>query len=163
MGAARGVLCSDWASLHVLLGFALVMRRCSRRKISSQRYREWSESLGEGLGKTVVELTGEAATDLKLLEKGQLVVSTAQHWDALSRRWKQRKNVQVRERGGSLVCVERWRACASSGRGGRGSLRREIECLKCCTPRAKGTVVARYTVVSSYKGEALYALDEGAV
>ena len=47
------------------------------------------------MGKTVVELTGEAAADLKLLEKGTVIVATAQHWDALSRRWKQRKNVQV--------------------------------------------------------------------
>lgn len=43
----------------------------------------------------MVELTGEAAADLKLLEKGTVIVATAQHWDALSRRWKQRKNVQV--------------------------------------------------------------------
>ena len=61
----------------------------------SLRFRDWSETLGEGLGKAVVELTGEAAADLKLLEKGNIIVATAQHWDALSRRWKQRKNVQV--------------------------------------------------------------------
>lgn len=48
----------------------------------------------------MVELTGEAAADLKLLERGTVIVATAQHWDALSRRWKQRKNVQVREGGG---------------------------------------------------------------
>lgn len=51
----------------------------------------------------VVELTGEAAPDLKLLERGQVIVATAQHWDALSRRWKQRKNVQVRNKG--CMCV----------------------------------------------------------
>lgn len=45
-----------------------------------------------------MELTGEAAADLKLLDKGQVIVATAQHWDALSRRWKQRKNVQVQHR-----------------------------------------------------------------
>lgn len=47
----------------------------------------------------MVELTGEAAADLKLLERGTVIVATAQHWDALSRRWKQRKNVQVTGRG----------------------------------------------------------------
>ncbi|CAM9643750.1 unnamed protein product, partial [Ectocarpus sp. 4 AP-2014] len=62
--------------------------------IASLRFRGWSKSIGEGLGKTVVELTGEAAADLKLLERGTVIVATAQHWDALSRRWKQRKNVQ---------------------------------------------------------------------
>lgn len=39
-------------------------------------------------------LTGETAIDLKLLAKAQLIVSTPEHWDILSRRWKQRKNVQ---------------------------------------------------------------------
>ena len=42
----------------------------------------------------VVELTGETAADLKLLDKGEIIISTAEKWDALSRRWKQRKNVQ---------------------------------------------------------------------
>ncbi|CAM9812570.1 unnamed protein product [Ectocarpus sp. 6 AP-2014] len=65
-----------------------------KAEIASLRFRGWSKSIGEGLGKTVVELTGEAAADLKLLERGTVIVATAQHWDALSRRWKQRKNVQ---------------------------------------------------------------------
>ena len=32
--------------------------------------------------------------DLKALERGNIVIATAEHWDMLSRRWKQRKNVQ---------------------------------------------------------------------
>ena len=43
---------------------------------------------------TVVELTGELSADLKLLEAGNIIVSSAIHWDIISRRWKQRKNVQ---------------------------------------------------------------------
>ena len=39
-------------------------------------------------------LTGETATDLKLLAKGNIIVATPDKWDVLSRRWKQRKNVQ---------------------------------------------------------------------
>ncbi|KAJ8623435.1 hypothetical protein MRB53_031964 [Persea americana] len=42
----------------------------------------------------VVELTGETATDLKFLEKGQVIISTPEKWDALSRHWKQHKHVQ---------------------------------------------------------------------
>ncbi|CAD6222866.1 unnamed protein product [Miscanthus lutarioriparius] len=38
----------------------------------------------------VVELTGETAADLKLLDKGEIIISTPEKWDALSRRWKQR-------------------------------------------------------------------------
>ena len=49
----------------------------------------------DGLGLNVVQLTGETAADVKLLEKGNIIVATPEHWDMLSRRWKQRKNVQA--------------------------------------------------------------------
>ncbi|OVA00708.1 Helicase [Macleaya cordata] len=62
--------------------------------LAKERYRDWERKFGKGLGIRVVELTGETATDLKLLEKGQVIISTPEKWDALSRRWKQRKHVQ---------------------------------------------------------------------
>ncbi|KAK4400387.1 DExH-box ATP-dependent RNA helicase DExH12 [Sesamum angolense] len=62
--------------------------------LAKERYQDWKKKFGEGLGMRVVELTGETATDLKLLEKGQIIISTPEKWDALSRRWKQRKHVQ---------------------------------------------------------------------
>ncbi|VDN22983.1 unnamed protein product [Gongylonema pulchrum] len=40
-------------------------------------------------------LTGEPSTDLKLLQRGQLIIATPEKWDNVSRRWKQRKNVQA--------------------------------------------------------------------
>jgi pre-mRNA-splicing helicase BRR2 len=63
--------------------------------LAKERYRDWEWKFGKGgLKMRVVELTGETATDLKLLEKGQIIISTPEKWDALSRRWKQRKHVQ---------------------------------------------------------------------
>ncbi|KAJ7961552.1 DExH-box ATP-dependent RNA helicase [Quillaja saponaria] len=62
--------------------------------LAKERYRDWQRKFGDGLQLRVVELTGETATDLKLLEKGQIIISTPEKWDALSRRWKQRKHVQ---------------------------------------------------------------------
>lgn len=62
--------------------------------LAKERYREWNEKFGKSLGLRVVELTGETATDLKRLEVGQIIISTPEKWDALSRRWKQRKHVQ---------------------------------------------------------------------
>ncbi|TGZ69988.1 hypothetical protein CRM22_003424 [Opisthorchis felineus] len=59
-----------------------------------QRYMDWSSRFGEKLGKRVVRLTGETSVDLKLLARGQIIVTSPEHWDVLSRRWKQRKNVQ---------------------------------------------------------------------
>ncbi|KAM3686316.1 hypothetical protein ACJW31_11G189700 [Castanea mollissima] len=63
--------------------------------LAKERYRDWERKFGKGgLKMRVVELMGETATDLKLLEKGQIIISTPEKWDALSRRWKQRKHVQ---------------------------------------------------------------------
>ena len=55
--------------------------------------RDWEPKFG-ALSKKVVVLTGETATDLKLMNKGQIVISTPVNWDIISRRWKQRKQVQ---------------------------------------------------------------------
>lgn len=62
--------------------------------LAKETYREWTEKFGKGLGINVVELTGETTTDLKSLERGNIIISTPEKWDALSRRWKQRKHVQ---------------------------------------------------------------------
>ncbi|CAM8964887.1 unnamed protein product [Rhodiola kirilowii] len=62
--------------------------------LAKERYRDWETKFGKGLGLRVVELTGETTTDMKLLEKGHIIISTPEKWDALSRRWKQRKYVQ---------------------------------------------------------------------
>ncbi|KRX42392.1 U5 small nuclear ribonucleoprotein helicase [Trichinella nativa] len=57
-------------------------------------YEKWELKFGKKMGKSVVILTGETAVDLKLLAKGQVIISTPEKWDVLSRRWKQRKHVQ---------------------------------------------------------------------
>ncbi|KAF8382489.1 snrp-200, partial [Pristionchus pacificus] len=56
---------------------------------------DWQERLGGALDKSVVLLTGEPGTDLKLLQRGRIIVATPERWDNVSRRWKQRKNVQA--------------------------------------------------------------------
>ncbi|XP_058793100.1 U5 small nuclear ribonucleoprotein 200 kDa helicase [Phymastichus coffea] len=66
----------------------------SKEALAEIVYTHWSQKFGKVLGKKVVQLTGETGTDLKLLAKGQIIVTTAEKWDILSRRWKQRKNVQ---------------------------------------------------------------------
>ena len=59
------------------------------------RYKTWQRRFG-GLagGKQVVKLTGETTADLKLLERGDLIVATPTQWDMMSRQWQRRKNVQ---------------------------------------------------------------------
>lgn len=62
--------------------------------LALQVFAELHNKFAIQMGKKVVLLTGETGTDLKLLAKGNIVVSTPEKWDVLSRRWKQRKNVQ---------------------------------------------------------------------
>ncbi|CAA7040048.1 unnamed protein product [Microthlaspi erraticum] len=98
--------------------------------IAKEQFRIWERKFGKGLGLRVVELTGETALDLKLLEKGQIIISTPEKWDALSRRWKQRKYVQqvslfivdelhlIEGQGGPVleVIVSRMRYISSQGK-----------------------------------------------
>ena len=63
-------------------------------QLAEERYADWKRTFGK-LGVAVEMLCGETATDLKLLERGTIVIATPQRWDMLSRRWKQRKNVQT--------------------------------------------------------------------
>lgn len=63
--------------------------------VVDQRVAEWRAKFGRVQGgKEILALTGETSQDLRLLEKADVVVCTPQQWDLLSRRWKQRKNVQ---------------------------------------------------------------------
>ncbi|CAL8467727.1 g7265 [Coccomyxa elongata] len=63
--------------------------------LARERLADWTTKFGpDGLGLNVVELIGETAADTKALERGNIIISTPDKWDMLSRRWKQRKNVQ---------------------------------------------------------------------
>lgn len=58
------------------------------------RLQDWQTRLGHLRGgKEIVKLTGETATDLKLLEQGDLILATPTQWDVLSRQWQRRKNI----------------------------------------------------------------------
>lgn len=62
--------------------------------IALRTFKVWSERYDEGLGLCVVKLTGESSVDFALLDSCNLAIATAAQWDAISRRWKQRKVVQ---------------------------------------------------------------------
>ncbi|XP_045489788.1 putative U5 small nuclear ribonucleoprotein 200 kDa helicase [Pieris rapae] len=57
-------------------------------------FADWYHKFASRFNLKVVQLTGETATDHKLLNKGQIIITTADKWDVLSRRWKVRKSVQ---------------------------------------------------------------------
>lgn len=86
---------------HFILGFWNTSRQMKKfinnhpHILFFKVYEDWKTRIGEVLNKTVVILTGEPSTDLKLLQRGKLIVATPEKWDNISRRWKQRKNVQA--------------------------------------------------------------------
>lgn len=60
------------------------------------RFTDWQKRLSKVAGgKQIVKLVGEIIADLKILEKGDLVLATPSQWDLLSRQWQRRKNVQT--------------------------------------------------------------------
>jgi len=64
--------------------------------IADPIYRKWKKRFGALIGSSmVVRLTGEVIPDLKLLNSGRIVVSTINVWDALTRRWRQRKAIKA--------------------------------------------------------------------
>ncbi|MCJ1338817.1 DEIH-box ATPase [Bachmanniomyces sp. S44760] len=66
------------------------------QELVDQRYADWQKRLSQlGDGKQIVKLTGETTADLKILERGDLILATPTQWDVLSRQWQRRKNVQT--------------------------------------------------------------------
>mmetsp|Transcript_200 Transcript_200/g.509 ORF Transcript_200/g.509 Transcript_200/m.509 type:complete len:2147 (-) Transcript_200:47-6487(-) len=64
--------------------------------IANPIYRSWKKRFGALIGSSmIVHLTGEIMSDLKLLDSSRIVVSTISYWDALTRRWRQRKSVHA--------------------------------------------------------------------
>lgn len=66
------------------------------QELVDQRLADWQARLAKvGGGKAIVKLTGETTADLKILERGDLILATPSQWDLLSRQWQRRKNVQT--------------------------------------------------------------------
>ncbi|XP_065175302.1 U5 small nuclear ribonucleoprotein 200 kDa helicase-like [Sycon ciliatum] len=98
LGAPKGsgkTICAEFAILRTL---AQPDARCvyiaPMQCLAEIVYEDWKVRFGSHLERRVVMLTGETSHDLKLLAKGNIIISTPEKWDTLSRRWKQRKNVQ---------------------------------------------------------------------
>ncbi|KAG1680515.1 U5 small nuclear ribonucleoprotein helicase [Nymphon striatum] len=100
IGAPTGsgkTVCSEFAILRILSQNPESCRCVyvtPKEALAEIIYNDWQLKFGQQLGRKVVLLSGETGADLKLLAKGNIIISTPEKWDVLSRRWKQRKNVQ---------------------------------------------------------------------
>lgn len=65
------------------------------QELVDARFEQWRTRLARLCGgKEIVKLTGETSADLRLLEKGDLILATPSQWDLMSRQWQRRKSVQ---------------------------------------------------------------------
>uniref|UniRef100_A0A0N4ZWS8 U5 small nuclear ribonucleoprotein 200 kDa helicase n=1 Tax=Parastrongyloides trichosuri TaxID=131310 RepID=A0A0N4ZWS8_PARTI len=95
-GSGKGIL----AELCLLRHFSQnpdfkAVQICPINALAKKVFIDWKERFGKSLGIEVVLLTGDPTTDLKLLQKGNVIISNSEHWDSISRRWRQRKNIQA--------------------------------------------------------------------
>ncbi|XP_054346267.2 activating signal cointegrator 1 complex subunit 3 isoform X4 [Pongo pygmaeus] len=59
-----------------------------------ERMDDWKVRIEEKLGKKVIELTGDVTPDMKSIAKADLIVTTPEKWDGVSRSWQNRNYVQ---------------------------------------------------------------------
>lgn len=98
LGAPTGsgkTLCAIIAILRCIREYPKmkVVYVCPFDSVCREKYRELNP-IFKGLGCSVVMLTGQPAADTKALERGDIIISSPESWDMISRRWKQRKQIQ---------------------------------------------------------------------
>ena len=59
-----------------------------------ERLIDWSNKFGKKLGKKVIELTGDYTPNIRALQTADIVVTTPEKWDGISRNWQQRSYVK---------------------------------------------------------------------
>ncbi|KAG8582318.1 hypothetical protein GDO81_008009 [Engystomops pustulosus] len=59
-----------------------------------ERMEDWKLRIEEKLGKKVVELTGDVTPDMRAIAEADLIVTTPEKWDGVSRSWQNRSYVQ---------------------------------------------------------------------
>jgi len=64
------------------------------KALARERMEDWEERIQRQLGKTVVELTGDFTPDVDALERADVVVTTPEKWDGISRHWQHRAYVR---------------------------------------------------------------------
>jgi len=106
--------CAEFAILRMLKqkNTGIFLYVASMAPVCQMVYKKWKKSFNE-LGVSVNILTGQSMIDLKLMEgsEGRIIIATAEQWDILSRRWKQRKQVQDV----SLMIVDEIQLLSESG------------------------------------------------
>ena len=60
------------------------------KALVAERLRDWQRKLGQGLGRRVVELTGDVTPDARALRESDVIITTPEKWDGITRGWRTR-------------------------------------------------------------------------
>lgn len=74
------------------------------KALARQRIEGWRKSVGKVLGKKVVELTGDFTPDLHALNVADILITTPEKWDGISRSWRSKSRDYVQKVG--LVIID---------------------------------------------------------
>lgn len=102
VGAPTGsgkTVCAEFALMrHWVHGSGKAVYLAPLQELVDARLADWTARFAHLERKPMlVKLSGELATDLRMLERGDLVLATPAQWDGLSRQWQKRKNVRAVE------------------------------------------------------------------
>lgn len=65
------------------------------KALAKERIIDWKKRLQNGSVKKIVEeLTGDVTPDIKALQKADILITTPEKWDGISRNWQHRSYVQ---------------------------------------------------------------------
>ena len=64
------------------------------KALVAERIRDWQRKFGGSGGRSVVELTGDVTPESGVLARADVIVTTPEKWDAVSRRWRSRAFVR---------------------------------------------------------------------
>lgn len=64
------------------------------KALVKERVGDWGKRLTGPMNKKLVELTGDVTPDLKTIEAADIIITTPEKWDGISRSWQKRSYVQ---------------------------------------------------------------------
>jgi activating signal cointegrator complex subunit 3 len=100
IGAPTGSGKTVMAEFAILRAFDTAPGKCvvyiaPMKALVRERMDDWRRRLSGALGKTVVELTGDAGkVDPRLVDRADVIVATPEKWDVVSRGWRRRSFVR---------------------------------------------------------------------
>ena len=83
-----------WSSFRDFPG-SKVVYIAPLKALVRERVGDWSSRLMPFMNKKLVELTGDVTPDIRAIESADVIITTPEKWDGVSRSWKKRKYVSA--------------------------------------------------------------------